>query len=631
MKKLSLSLLLIFTAIISMNAQNEKQNTAKTPDYRYNWNFTDIYPSWDAWAKDFEVIKQEVPKYLEYKGKLSESPEKMLEYFEFTEKNNKTINKLYIYVSLQKGTDGKNPVYSSKMQELQALFMQLGMNSGWVSPELAAIPSEKVYKWMETNPKLAVYRHDMESFYRLQSHILPEATQNIITQFGSALDATSRIYSSLSIADIEYPSVKLSTGEELVASPAIVSKVTASYKNQDDRKRISDASRIPYIKAKNTYADIYLGMLQGRWASAKLSGYKSCLDGVLESNNIPKDVYTNLLQVAKENSQPLQKYYELRKQALKLDKYYMSDNFVELVDFSRTYKWEEAVGIVKEALKPMGANYSNLLQTAFQGGWIDVYEKPGKETGAYSLTVYGVHPYILMNWDETRDNVFTLAHELGHAMNGLLSNSNQPMVYSGQATVVAEVASTFNENMLLDYMLAKSNDPKEKVTLLVQAIDNIVGTFYRQAQFAEFEYKVHEMIEQDQPLNAETFAQIYDEADIQYNGKGIERSEDGKFSWPRISHFYNYSFYVYNYAVSFSASSSLYEQIAKATDKKSAQAALDRYLTLLKSGSNDYPVALLQKAGVDLTTKNPFLAVTHRMEQLVNQLEVELRTLGKIK
>lgn len=630
MRKLSLSLLLILIAFSSMNAQNDKQKKSETPDYRYNWNFTDIYPNWDAWAKDLEIVKQDIPKYLDFKGKLGKSAEKMLEYFEFTEKSNKMINKLYVYVSLQKDVDGKNPMYSNKEQELQNVFIQIGMNSGWVSPELATIPSEKVYKWMETNPKLAVYKHDMESFYRLQAHILPEATQNILTQFSSALDASSRIYSSLSIADIEYPTVKLSTGEELVASPAVASKVYASNQNQGDRKKMSDASRIPYIKAKNTYSDIYLGMLQGRWASAKLEGYKSCLEGVLESNNIPKDVYTNLLQVAKENSQPLQKYYELRKKALKLDKYYMSDNSIELVDFSKNYKWDEAVGIVKEALKPMGNDYSNLLLTSFNGGWIDVYEKPGKQTGAYNLTVYGIHPYILLNWDETRDNVFTLAHELGHAMHGMLSNSNQPMVYSGAATVVAEVASTFNENMLLEYMLAKSTDPKEKVTLLVQAIDNIVGTFYRQAQFAEFEYKVHEMIEQDQPLNAETFAQIYNDADIQYNGTMIERSEDGKYSWPRISHFFNYSFYVYNYAVSFSASSSLYEHIAKAKDKKSAQAALDKYLTLLKSGSNDYPVTLLQKAGVDLTTKEPFLAVIRQMEKLVNQLEQELKVLGKI-
>ncbi|RPH31898.1 MAG: oligoendopeptidase F [Bacteroidales bacterium] len=629
MRKLSL-LLLILTSFLSMKAQNDKQQKAETPDYRYNWDFTDIYPNWDAWSKDFEVIKQDIPKYLEYKGKLGESPEKMLEYFEFTEKSNTMINRLYVYVMLQKDVDGKNPMYSNKEQELQNVFIQLGMNSGWVSPELATIPSEKVYKWMETNPKLAIYKHDMESFYRLQAHILPEATQNIVTQFSSALDASSRIYSSLSIADIEYPTVKLSTGEELVASPAMVSKVYTSNQNQDDRKKMGEASRLPYLKTKNTYSDIYLGMLQGRWASTKLQGYKSCLDGVLESNNISKEVYTNLLQVAKENSQPLQKYYELRKKALKLDKYYMSDNWVELVDFSKNYKWEEAVSIVKEALKPMGTDYNNLLLTSFQGGWIDVFEKPGKQTGAYNMTVFGIHPYILMNWDETRDNVFTLAHELGHAMHGLLANNNQPMVYSGSATVVAEVASTFNENMLLDYMLDKSTDPKEKVTLLVQAIDNIVGTFYRQAQFAEFEYKVHEMIEQDQPLNAETFAQIYNESDIQYNGTMIERSEDGKYSWPRISHFYNYSFYVYNYAVSFSASSSLYEQVGKAKDKKSAQVALDKYLTLLKSGSNDYPVILLQKAGVDLTTKEPFLAVIRQMEKLVNQLEKELKTLGKI-
>jgi oligoendopeptidase F len=630
MKKLSLSLLLILIGFSSMNAKVDKKENVEKIDYKYNWNFTDIYPSWEAWSSDLEAIKLKVPMFLEYKGKLGESPEKMLEYFEFNENNSKTITKLYIYVSLQKDVDGKNPMYSMKEQELQNLSMQIGLNSAWVEPELALIPSDKVYKWMESNPKLAVYKHDIESFYRLQSHILPEATQNIITQYSNALNATSSIYSSLSKADMEFPTVKLSTGEELVASPAVASKIYSTSKNQDDRRKIGEATRTPYIKAKNTYADIYLGIIQERWASAKLAGYKSCLDAVLESNKIPKDVYLNLIDVAENNSQSLQKYWELRKKALKLDKYYMTDSYIELVDFSKTYKYENAIEIVKEALEPIGSEYNDLLSKNFQGGWIDVFEKPGKQSGAYNLTVYGMHPYILLNWDETRDNVFTLAHELGHAMHGTFSNTNQPMVYSGAATVVAEVASTFNENMLLDYMLSKSSDPKERIALLVQAIDNIVGTFYRQSQFAEFEYKVYDMVEHDQPLNAETFAQIYNDADIKYNGTMIERAEDAKYSWPRIFHFFNYSFYVYNYAVSFSASSSLHEQIVKATDKKSAQAALDRYITLLKSGSNDYPVELLQKAGVDLTTKDPYLAVVRQMDKLVNQLELELKAIGKI-
>ncbi len=623
--------MLTAAAFSQANASNEKDNKSDTKDYRYNWNFTDIYPSWDAWAKDLEFIKQEVPKYLDFKGKLGESPEKMLEYFTFTEEDSKIINKLYVYVSLQKDVDGKNPMYSTKEQELQTVMIQISMNSSWVAPELAKIPSETVYKWMETNPKLAVYKHDMESFYRLQSHILPEATQNIVTQFSNALDASSRIYNSLSIADIEFPKVTLSTGEEVIASPAASSKIMTTNKNQDDRKKVVEASRVPYVNAKNTYAEIYLGILQERWASSKLMGYKSCLDEALEANNIPKDVYLNLIQVANENTTLLQRYWELRKKTLGLEKYYTSDNYVELVDFSKSYKFEEARDIVKEALKPLGSDYCTMLDKCFQGGWIDVYEKPGKQTGAYNMTVYGLHPYLLLNWDETRDNVFTLAHELGHAMHGMLSNNNQPMVYSGAATMVAEVASTFNENMLLDYMLSKSTDPKEKITLLVQAIDNITGTFYRQAQFAEFEYKSYEMIEQDQPVNADIFADIYNKTDIQYNGTIMERSENAKYTWPRVSHFFDFSFYVYNYAVSFSTSSSLYEHIAKATDKKSKEDALNKYITLLKSGSNDYPVSLLQKAGVDLTTKDPYLAVIREMERLVNQLEKELKIIGKIK
>ena len=296
----------------------------------------------------------------------------------------------------------------------------------------------------------------------------------------------------------------------------------------------------------------------------------------------------------------------------------------------KSYKWEEAVDLVKECLKPMGKEYNDLLNQALQGGWIDVYEKPGKQPGAYSAGIYGIHPFILMNWNESRDNVYTLAHELGHALHSMLSSTYQPYVYAGYSTVVAETASTFNENMLLDYMVKNVSDPNEKISLLVQAIDNISGTFFRQAQFAEFEYSLYTSIKKNQPLNADIIAKIYDDIDKKYNGDIFERSENFGYAWPRVHHFFDYYYYVYNYAVSFSASSSLFDKIARANDKTEAAKAQDMYLTLLKSGGNDYPIELLKKAGVDLNTKEPFLSVVKRMDDLVNQLEVALKEAGKI-
>ncbi len=629
MKRLSFLLLAIlllsFTGIAQQNL---------TPDdkdyYKYNWKLTDIYAGWDEWQKDLDYVQSQIPKYLEYKGKISQDAGTLLEFQKFSEKNSQISSKLYVYASLSQDVDSKNPIYVTKLQQIQNMWVEMSRNTTWVQTELASIPKETMYKWMDENKELAVYRHDFDSFYRQLEHILDEETQRIATYYSKALSATSNIYGSLSTADMEFEKVTLSTGEEILASPANASKIYATNKNQDDRRMVADARAKAYEKNKNTYADILIGLYESRWANTQLRGYESCLDAVLESNNIPKDVYMNLIDVAGNNTDALAKYRELRKKALGLEKYYGSDESLELVDFEKTYSYDEAIEMVKECLKPMGDEYNELLANATQAGWVDVYEKDGKRGGAYSWSVEGVHPYILMNWNGTRDHVFTLAHEFGHSIHSMLSNKYQPYTYTNYASMVAETASTFNEKMLLDYLIKNAKSPEEKITLLVQAIDNISGTFYRQAQFAEFEYKLYSKIENNEPLNADIMANLYLEIDQKYNGDIMERSDISKYSWPRVHHFFNYNFYVYNYAVSFSCSSSLFNQIKQAKSKKDAIIVQEKYMELLKSGGNDYPVELLKKAGVDLTTKEPYLAVVNRLEELVNQLEAALKEVGRI-
>jgi len=627
MRKLTLILLAIF----ALNITVLSQEAVKDKDYyKYNWKLTDIYADWDAWQNDLDFIKGQIPKYLDFKGRLGESAETMLAFQKFSDEISRISAKLYIYVSLNQDVDGKNPMYKTKFQQLQTVSVEMSQNTTWISPELKTIPEEKVKQWMAENSDLAVYSHDFDSFYRQQEHILDENTQKILTYYSRALGAAGNAYGSLSKADMEYHKVTLSNGEEIVASPAVVSKIYTTNKNQSDRLAASEARAEAYAKNKNTYADLWIGIAQTRWASAQLQGYESCLDAVLQGNNISKDVYMNLIDVASSNTASLRKYRELRKKALGLEKYYTSDEAMELVDYEKEYSWEEAVGMVLESLKPMGKEYNELLNTSVQGGWIDVYEKPGKQTGAFNMPIYDVHPYILMNWAGTRDNVYTLAHELGHAIHGMLSSRYQPITYGRSASMVAEVASTFNENMMLDYMIKNAKGPNEKISLLVQAIDNISGTFYRQSQFAEFEYTMYSKIENNEPLNADIMANVYADIEKKYNGDIMLGAENAKYSWPRVFHFFDLYYYVYNYAVSFSASSSLYNQIALADNKKEAKVAQERYLTLLKSGSNDYPVELLKKAGVDLNTKEPFLAVVKRMDDLVNQLEKALKEAGKI-
>ena len=629
MKKISILLIAILTLNVFAFAQEEKTKADKDY-YKFNWKLTDIYADWDAWQEDLEYLNSQIPKYLEYKGTISTSGENLMKFQKFSEKNSQISSKLYVYASLSQDIDGKNSMYVGKLQQIQTMWVALGRNTTWVQSELALIPKETMDKWMKENNELAVYEHDFDSFYRQLEHILDEETQRISTYYSKALGAASNIYGSLSTADMEFHKLTLSDGKEVVASPANASKIYSTNKNQDDRKAVSEAMVAAYAKNKNTYAEILIGVYQNRWANTQLQGYESCLDAVLESNNIPKDVYMNLIDVASNNTAALLKYRELRKKALGLEKYYGSDGAIELVDFEKSYSYEEALDVVQECLKPMGKEYNELLGNAVQSGWVDVNEKPGKRGGAYSWSVYGVHPYILMNWNGTRDHVFTLAHEFGHSIHSMLTTKYQPYTYSNYASVVAETASTFNEKMLLDHLIKNAKDPNEKITLLVQAIDNISGTFYRQAQFADFEYNLYSMIEKDEPINADIMANLYADIDKKYNGDIMERSDDYAYSWPRIHHFYNYTYYVYNYAVSFSASSSLFNQISQAKNPKIAKKTQEKYLTLLKSGGNDYPVDLLKKAGVDLSTKEPFQAVVNRMTELVDQLEIALKEAGKI-
>ncbi len=628
MKKLLTIAFMLFG--IGLFAQPKASTETKDDFYKYNWRLTDIYPNWEAWTADLDWIKSQITKYDSFKGRLGESAQVMLDYKKFSEKISQTFSKLYVYASLSKDVDGKNPIYSTKILELQTVGVELGRNTAWIGPELKTIPREKVEGWMKENKEIAVYAHDFESFYSQLDKILDEQTQKTLTYFSKALGASLRTYSSLSKADMEYHKVTLSTGEEIVTSPAAASKVFTTNPNQNDRKITAFAREDVYAKNKNTYADIWMGVAQNLWAGAQLQGYNSTLESFLEPNKIPKDVYFNLIDVAANNTAPLLKYRELRKKALGLDKYYYSDESFELSSDVKSYKWEEAVDVVKNCLKPMGDEYNGLLSTAIAGGWIDVYEKPGKQTGAYSWGIYGVHPYVLMNWNESRDNVFTLAHELGHSIHSLLSSKYQPYTYSDYASMVAEVASTFNENMLLDHMIKNAKTPDEKIALLVQAIDNIAGTFYRQSQFADFEYALYTLIEKDAPINSEIIAKTYYDIDVKYNGNIFERSDSFKYAWPRVTHFFTHNYYVYNYAVSFSASQSLFTQIAQAQTKKDAAKAQERYLNLLKSGGSNYPVALLKNAGVDLSTKEPFMAVVKRMDDLVNQLEKALKEAGKI-
>jgi oligoendopeptidase F len=361
-------------------------------------------------------------------------------------------------------------------------------------------------------------------------------------------------------------------------------------------------------------------VLQRDWCLAQSREYPSTLEAALHGNNIPTSVVENLITTTKAGVEPLRRYHRLRKRALGLDRYHSYDTTIPLVDHARKYPYQQVLDWLPESVAALGADYRRQLRDVLVGDWIDVYENPGKRSGAYSAPVYGVHPYMLLNYNDTLDAVFTLAHEMGHSMHTLLSNAHQPFVYSAYTIFVAEVPSTLSEALFLDYMLQRATDDRERIVLLQHAIDGIVGTFYTQVMFADYELQAHRLVEAGQPVTADTLGDMYFGLLQAYHGDALDYDELSRVTWARIPHFYSTPYYVYQYATCFASSAQIMRQLMTGSEAERA-AALDRYLGLLKSGGSDHPMPLLQRAGVDLSRPETVRAVVDQLDALVTRLE----------
>ena len=399
--------------------------------------------------------------------------------------------------------------------------------------------------------------------------------------------------------------------------------------NQEDRKKIFDAHYSVFKEKENTYAAIYNSILQKDIARKNAYGYNSFLESFLKDDNIPEEVYLNLIKTAKEESEPLKRYMKLRKKLLKLKEYHTYDGSVNLIDSNKEYDYDTARALVLESVKPLGADYEKKMETALGNGWLDVFETKGKRSGAYSAGVYGVHPYMLLNYNETLDSVFTLGHELGHTLHTLYSSENQPFATQDYTIFVAEVASTFNERLLLDSMLKNTKDPKERIALLEQAIKNITGTFYFQALLADYEYQAHKLADEGKPITPEVLSGIMKQLFDDYYGTQMAKDELLYSAWARIPHFYNSPFYVYQYATCFASSAILYDKIVNEKNKDKKEEARLKYMELLSSGGSDFPMNQLKKAGVDLEKKETVRAVSKQLNELLDKLEREIKNLEK--
>jgi oligoendopeptidase F len=592
-------------------------------DPKYTWDLSSIFPSWEAWEAAFAELDRGIEAYKKYEGTLSQGSAQLLRALRDRDALAQLSYKVWYYPSLQYDEDQRNNTINARRQRVQLLIAKWQQATSWFQPELLKLPLASVRQWMDATPELAVYRFAIEEVFRLQAHVLDEQGEKLLSLTERIGSVPRDSYAALSTADARFPTITLSTGETTQVSYGQYRKLLATCRSQADRRLAYEALYDTYTASLNTYAAIYNGVMHGDWFEARARGYKTTLDAALFGNAIPPSVVENLIRETKHSVAPFRRYHQLRKRVLQLTDYYVFDAFVPLVDYDVKYAYDDVLDWIVEAVAPLGAEYQARVRRAFSERWIDVYENQGKRSGAYSAPVYGANPYMLMNYNDTLDAVFTLAHELGHSMHTMLSHETQPFVYAGYTIFVAEVPSTLNEALLLDLMLARATTREERIVLLQHAIDGIVGTFYNQVLFADFELEAHRLVEQDQPITSDTLSGIYARLLGEYWGDALSPDQRAQHTWARIPHFFQSPYYVYQYATCFASTAKLMEEIGS-RDPAVRTAAVDRYLTLLQSGGSDHPMELLKRAGVDLSRPETVRAVSAQLDGLVDKLEREI-------
>ncbi|MFA5058150.1 MAG: oligoendopeptidase F [Opitutaceae bacterium] len=604
-----------------LSAKPATRNRAEIPA-EYKWDVSRIYPDWTAWEEGMKALDAKIAEFVTLKGTLAQGPQAVLRAYRLYDDIGMLQYKVYGYTHLQRDVDTRNQDASARFQRVQALFAKLGTATSWFTPELLAVPQGTVEQWIQETPELGIYRFPILENYRQQKHVLDEKGERLLS-FSSRLNqAPTAAFQELSTSDIKFPKVTLSDGRELTLSPGVYQQVLESCRNQADRAKAFEAYLNTYAATANTYAALYNGVLQRDWFLAQARNYPSTLEAALDTNAIPPAVVSTLVDTVRKGTAPLQRYLALRKRLLGIETYHLYDNFVPIFKVDRPYPYEQSKALVLASVAPLGADYQAKMRQILSGGRIDVYENDGKRSGAYSSGIYGVGPFMLLNYNDTLDALFTLAHEAGHSMHTQLAFATQPFATADYTIFVAEVASTMNERLLLQQLLETTTDPRERFVLVQHAVDNIVGTFYAQVLFADFELQAHRLVEQGQPVTVDALKGIYGGLLKDYYGDAIAPDELYRYTWTRIPHFYNTPYYVYQYATCFASSAQLYRTLTTGTPAERA-AATERYLDLLRSGGNDQPMVQLKKAGVDLTQRATVQAVIDQMDELVTQLETE--------
>lgn len=623
-----ITLLSIISVILIMSNEVKSQTVDRaTVDPKYTWKLEDIYASDADWQKDKEKVKADLDHFETYKGKLGSSSKTLLEFLKFSSNFNQRFTKVYCYASMKSDQDISNTKYMGMLQELRQLEPTVGAKTSFAEPELLVLGKETIDKFIGEQKELGIYKMYLQELLRQKEHLLSEKEERIMALSSSMAGNGYSIYKVFANTELPYPKATLSNGETVKLDQAGFSKYRAE-SNRADRELVFHTFWSAMKQFQATMAEQLLANVNAHIFSARARNYSSCLESSLDKNNIPVSVYHSLIDNVNKNLPVFHRYLALRKRMLGLDTLKYSDMYASVVkDVDLKYSYDEAQQIIIDALSPLGKDYQSVIKKAFNERWLDVYPTTGKRSGAYSQgSVYDVHPYMLLNYNGQYNDVSTTAHELGHTMQSYYSNKTQPFPLADYPIFTAEVASTFNEDLLNNYMVSKITDDNVKLSLMMSRLDGFKGTLFRQTQFAEFELAIHEKVEAGEPLTSDVLNRIYGDILRKYYGhdKGVCLIDDlYSVEWSYIPHFY-YNFYVYQYATSFTASSALAEKVLS-----NEKGALEKYLQFISAGGSDYPIELLKKAGVDMTSSEPFDKAIASMNHIMDEIEAILKKQGK--
>ncbi|MBP3041524.1 oligoendopeptidase F [Bacillaceae bacterium Marseille-Q3522] len=579
------------------------------------WRLEDIFSSDDVWEKEFQDVKALLPNMQKFQGKLAESADTFYEALHSQDQLMERLGKLYAYAHMRYDQDTTNSLYQGLDDRIKSLYSQAASMLAFIVPEILSIDEQKIAQFLAEKKELQLYKHGLEEINLQRPHVLSAEQEAILAQASEVMAASGNTFGMLNNADLVFPEITDENGEKSEVTHGRYIRFLESA-NRQVRHDAFHAVYSTYGKFRNTFASTLSGQVKKDNFNARVRHYNSARHAALANNNIPESVYDNLVSTVNNHLPLMHRYVALRKKVLGLDELHMYDLYTPLVkniDMKITY--EEAKETVLKGLAPMGEDYLSILKEGFANRWVDVYENKGKRSGAYSSGTYGTNPYILLNWEDNVNNLFTLAHEFGHSVHSYYTRKNQEYVYGNYSIFVAEVASTCNEALLNNYLLKNIEDEQKRIYLLNHYLEGFRGTVFRQTMFAEYEHLIHQMSQNNEALTSDRLTEVYYDLNKKYFGNDIVIDKEIGLEWARIPHFY-YNYYVYQYATGFSAATALSKQILE-----EGGPAVERYLAYLKAGSSDYPIEVLKKAGVDMTSPKPVEEACKVFEEKLTEME----------